>query len=122
MHPLADQAFQWWLCRLPKYNRGLVVAGVSAFAAYVLIGLLLLPASEGFEVTLFTLVLQSIGYLVIIALANICYLIGPLSESLLRPDDIHGYREKWYTLGSRFSFALPFSVPVMLLMVALLQR
>lgn len=121
MHPLADQAFQWWLGRLPKYNRGLVVAGVSAFVAYVLIGFLLLPASEGFEVTLFTLVIQSVGYLVIIALANICYLIGPVSESLLRPDDVHRYREKWHTLGSRLSFALPFSVPVMLLVVALLK-
>ncbi len=55
MHPLADQAFQWWLGRLPRYNRRLVIAGVSAFAAYVLIGFLLLPASEGFEVTLLPL-------------------------------------------------------------------
>ncbi|MDB6003016.1 MAG: hypothetical protein JWR15_3 [Prosthecobacter sp.] len=121
MHTLANASFQWWLSRLPKYNLGLIIAGVSAFIAYVLIGAVLLPATEEFEVTFFTFLLQGFGYLIMMAFANVCYLIGPASEIMLRPDDVSKYREKWYKLGCQFSFALPFCVPVMLMIVALLR-
>ena len=119
MQPLSNPSFQWWLGRLPKYNLAMIISGLSAFTAYGLIGFLLLPEKEGFEVTLFTTLVQGIGYLFMMAFANICYLLGPVSEILLRPDNVSLYREKWYTFGSRFSFALPFVAPVMLLAVAL---
>ena len=121
MHSLANASFQWWLSRLPKYNLGLVIAGVSAFFVYVLIGSLLLPAKDEFEVSFFTVLLQGIGYMIMMVIANVCYFIGPVSESVLRPDDVSQYREKFYKFGSRFSFALPFSAPLMLMIVALLR-
>jgi hypothetical protein len=120
MHSLADESFRWWLDRLPKYNLGLVIAGISAFIAYVLIGSLLLPATEEFEVTFFTLLVQGLGYLIMMVVANVCYFIGPVSESVLRPDDVVRYREKSYKFACQLSFALPFCVPVMLLIVAVL--
>lgn len=121
MHTLATASFQWWLSRLPKYNLGLVIAGVSAFIAYVLIGSLFLPATEEFEVTFFTVLLQGCGYVIMMVIANVCYLIGPASEIMLQPDNVSQYRQKWYKLGCQFSFALPFCVPVLLLVIALLN-
>ena len=121
MHPVANDSFRWWLERLPRYNLGLIIAGLSAFMAYLLIGTLLLPASAGFEVTFFSLLFQSIGYLILMVFANLCFLIGPVSESMLRPDDVASYRKKWHTLGCRLSFVLPFGAPLVLLLVAVLH-
>ncbi len=113
---------QWWASQMPKYNLGLAVAGVLAFIAYVIVGLGMLPPDEKFEVTAFTITFQGVGYLVMMAFANVCYLIGPASEIMLRPDDVSLYREKWYKLGCQFSFSLPFCVPALLLVVALLHE
>lgn len=121
MTHLPNAPFQWWLERLPRYNVGLAVAGFLAFTAYVLVGSLLLSDDEKFEVTFFTILLQGIGYLVLMVIANVCYMIGPVSEGILRPDDVRQYRERWYKLGCRFSFALPFCVPVLLLIMAVLR-
>lgn len=105
---------QWWSSQMPKYILGLAVAGILAFISYVIVGLGMLPPEEKFEVTVFTIMVQGFGYLIMMAFANVCYLIGPASEIMLRPDDVSQYREKWYKLGSQFSFSLPFCVPALL--------
>lgn len=116
--PLVETPFQWWLPRLPMYNVGLAVAGIVAFILYVIVGSLLVT---DFELNpLFTLV-QAFGYLVMMGVANVCYMIGPISESVLRPDDVRLYRDRWYNFGCRFSFALPFCIPVLVLLLAVLQ-
>lgn len=77
--PLVETPFQWWLPRLPLYNVGLAVSGMAAFILYVIVGV-----------------------------ANVCYMIGPISESVLRPDDVRVFRLRWFDFGCPFSFSLPF--------------
>lgn len=116
--PLVETPFQWWLPRLPLYNVGLAVSGIVAFIAYVIVGSLLV---EDFELDGFSTLLQGIGYLVMMGVANVCYMIGPISESILRPDDVWKYRLRWHHFGCRFSFSLPFCVPVLVVISAVVS-
>jgi len=110
--------FAWWSARRLRYNIGLVVAGILAFIAYAVIGSTLLPVDADFEVTLFTILFQGVGYLVMIAVANVCYFLGPLSERFVRPTDPERYRRICYRLGFWFSVLLPFSIPTLLAALA----
>lgn len=74
----------------------------------------MLPADADFEVTLFTTLFQGIGYLCMMDLADICSLLGPWSESIVRPRDPARYRRICFRLGFWFSLLLPFSIPVLL--------
>jgi hypothetical protein len=42
---------------------------------------------EGPEITVFTMAFQAVGYAVAMALANLLYGLGPLSEKLVRPSN-----------------------------------
>jgi hypothetical protein len=73
-------------------------------------------AMPGAEITLFTTAFQAIGYLFMMAVANVCYLAGPLSESLVKPTNLDRYRSITYWLGFWFSVLLPFSIPALVLL------
>lgn len=108
----------WWEQRRLRYNMGLVVAGLLAFICYV--GAvdrgISAGAMPGAEITLFTTAFQAIGYLFMMAVANVCYLAGPLSESLVKPTNLDRYRRITYWLGFWFSVLLPFSIPALVLL------
>lgn len=106
--------FRWWTRHQLRYNAGLAVAGVLAFIAYAVVGYGLLPASAEFEITLFTLLFQAIGYLAMMVVANLFYLLGPLAEIYLKPGDPDHFRRTCYTRGFCFSVALPFTIPLLL--------
>ena len=112
---VSPDAREWWGKRRFRYNIGLVIAGLLAFACYVAV------ADRGIssgampcaEITLFTTAFQAVGYLFMIGVANICYLAGPLSEGLIRPTNVDRYRRVMFQLGLWFSVLLPFTVPVL---------
>lgn len=107
----------WWEARRLRYNVGLILAGILAFTCYVVVCFTLLPrvldASE-IEVNLFTTLLQGIGYLLMMGVANVCFSLGPLTERIFRPNNVEGYRRTCYRLGFWFSALLPFSIPALL--------
>lgn len=113
-----QNAKSWWEQRRLRYNMGLVVAGLLAFICYV--GAvdrgISAGAMPGAEITLFTTAFQAIGYLFMMAVANVCYLAGPLSESLVKPTNLDRYRRITYWLGFWFSVLLPFSIPALVLL------
>ena len=111
----------WWSARRVRYNVALVVAGVLAFVAYAAVGSMLLSNDTEFEITVFTTLFQSIGYLCMIGLANVFYYLGPLSERLVRPSDPERYRRICFRLGFWFSVLLPFTIPTLLAMSAMSQ-
>ena len=71
----------WWEQRRLRYNIALVVAGVLAFAAYVVV------------------------------VDRDCYNLGRWSESVIRPANVDGYRRVAYWMGFWFSVLLPFAIP-----------
>jgi hypothetical protein len=105
-------AGNWWSHRRRRYNVALVGAGVLAFVAYAsVLQTRCLPAPE-VEITFFTTVVQAFGYLVAMAIANVCYNLGGWLETWLRPANIPAYRRWAWRLGLGFSVALPFTIPV----------
>lgn len=114
-------AEQWWSSRRPRYNRGLLISGFLAYSAYLVLGSILLSDSD-FEVTLFTLLFQGFAFLVMVVIANIFYTLGYVSERILRPKNPEKYREICYRLGYGFSVLIPFSVPVLVVISAIIFR
>lgn len=105
----------WWEKRRLRYNIALIVAGVVAFAVYVWVvdrGVSR-GTMAGAEITLFTIAFQAIGYLVMMAIANLCYRLGAYSEAVIRPTNVEGYRQITYWMGFWFSVLLPFTVPAL---------
>lgn len=109
----------WWAARRLRYNVGLVIAGILAFIAYVIVGSTLAPKDADFEITIFTTLFQGIGYLVMIGVANLFYFVGPLSERVVCPKDPDRYRRVCFQLGFWFSVLLPFCIPALLAVLAL---
>lgn len=114
----ATSSLAWWSKLRLRYNVALVVAGILAFIAYAAVGSTLLKNNTEFEITVFTTLLQGIGYLFMIGLANIFYFLGPLSERFVRPSDPERYRRICFRLGFWFSVLLPFSIPSLLAILA----
>jgi hypothetical protein len=112
---------RWWSARRRHYNIGLVIAGITDFIAYLIVLSVFSEALWDVEVTVFTTAFQAFAYLVCMALANACYQLGTLSERWLHPKNPTVYRHVTFALGFWFSVALPFSVPVLLVILALLH-
>ncbi len=111
-----DDASTWWSRRRFRYNVGLVVSGVLAFICYVIaLDGRIRDGSipHGAEITIFTTLFQAIGYLFMMAMANLCYFVGPLSESIVKPRDINNYRRVTFAMGFWFSVLLPFTIPAL---------
>jgi len=108
---------EWWEARRFQYNLYLAIAGLAAFACYVIICSTLLPRvldPGEIEISLFTTAFQAAGYLFMMGVANVCFFLGPLSERIIRPADVGRYRRICYRLGFWFSVGLPFSIPIAL--------
>jgi hypothetical protein len=108
----------WWESKRFQYNKGLVVAGITAFLTYAILGsILIAPYDQEFEITHFTIVFQGIGYLVMIAIANFLYLLGPFVDANFNRANNQQFRERLYLLGYWFSIALPFLIPLMVVII-----
>jgi len=121
--PIPDRR-TWWGQRRLRYNLGLAAAGFVAFIAYATVVSLaplgtLSPADDPPEVSGLTTAFQAVGYLIAMGIANICYGLGSLSERVLRPRDVMAFRRRAFAAGFAFSVALPFTIPVTVLVIVL---
>jgi len=110
----------WWSARRWRYNLGLVGAGIMAFVACLIVLGIFSDTLKDVEVTAFTIAFQAVGYLICMVIANVCYQLGPLTEHWLHPKNTTKYRRITFALGFWFSVALPFSIPMLLAIFALL--
>ncbi len=111
--PPAVDAAAWWGARRGRYNRALVAAGALAFLGYC--AALGARCPDTAEVTVFTTLFQGVGYLLAMALANVCYGLGPAVERLVPPAFRGRYRRWAFAAGLAFSAALPFCIPLLIL-------
>lgn len=111
----SSQIKEWWCEKRLLYNFGLVTSGILAFILYVVVGVnFIMPYDNDFEITLFTLFFQGFGYLMMMGLANLCYYMRVYLD-LNNPENSEKLRKDLFKLGFWFSFLLPFSIPIMLL-------
>ncbi len=114
-------AWQWWASQRRRYNIGLIVAGLAAFVCYVTVVFTFEERIPNAEITVFTTLFQGIGYLIMIGLANVCFFLGPIAEKTIRPKDVNRFRTITFGLGYWGSVALPFIIPVLLLIEVFVQ-
>jgi hypothetical protein len=111
------ETWRWWEGRRLRYNIGLAVAGAAAWTLFALqaVGFGASAFGEPFPITLSMTLGQGLIWLVIMGVANVLYLLGPISEPLLRPTDVGAYRRRMFGLGFWGSVALPFLFPAAML-------
>ncbi|MCX8525953.1 hypothetical protein OF897_18725 [Chryseobacterium formosus] len=110
-----SQIREWWNDKRYLYNLGLFISGIIAFVLYVIVGInLIMPYDEGFEITLFTIVFQGIGYLIMIVFANLLYSLGVAENLNHNKENTDDFRENLFNLGFWFSVSLPFLAPLWL--------
>jgi hypothetical protein len=115
---------QWWAARRRQYNIGLLVAGPVGLVCYglSLSRCIALRAPGDWEVTSFNVAVQSIAYLLVIGLANICYNLGRWCERFVPPTDIGRYRRMSFQCGFWLSVLLPLAPAAIWLTYCYLHR
>jgi hypothetical protein len=103
---------KWWAERRFRYNLALNMAGASAFLCYALAFEARCRNVAEAEITLATTVIQGMGYLLAIVIANGFYNLGYWSELWVKPKDPARFRARLFRLGLVFSVTLPFVIPV----------
>jgi hypothetical protein len=98
---------QWWLYKRIAYNKGLVIAGIIAFALYCVLGPIIIAPHEEFEVSLFTMTFQGCAYFIMICIANIFYTLGWIVDTSFNKSNSLLFRKRLFAVGYWFSFALP---------------
>ena len=113
-----DKLSLWWSRKRITYNIGLVVAGIVAFITYGIVGaILIMPYDSNFEITLFTTLFQSISYLIMMGIANICFYLGPITDKMVNKKKDEKISRRLFYMGFWFSVFLPFLIPIMLVVV-----
>lgn len=107
------EAWAWWEARRLRYNLGLAVAGLAAYSAFWLV-MLAFGQTQGLDMRALvaTTAFLGLGYMIVMAAANGCYLLGIGLEILLKPQDRGAFRARFWALGFWGSCALPFVLPV----------
>src|SRR5450432_1056510 len=112
----------WWKNRRRKYNVGLIISGITAFILYAILGsLLIAPYDHEFEITLFTIGFQGVGYLILMGVANLLYNLGPWADINYNKNNDPKFRQKLFNLGFWFSVCLPFAVPLLIVITYLIE-
>src|SRR5690242_5166694 len=104
---------QWWGGRRLRYNLSVVVACAVAFILYAGVVWSFQNRLPDVEITGFTVMAQAIGFLFALALANVCYFLGPMLERLLSPRNLGAFRRGAFGLGLGFSMLLIFCPPTL---------
>ena len=108
-------SWQWWESRRLRFNIGLIIAGFLAFILYLIVYFSYsnrIPME--IDMTIFTILFQSVAYFFYMLLANVLFCLGAISENLPRMRSIESHRKFAYTIGFFLSVSLPFLAPVLL--------
>jgi sterol desaturase/sphingolipid hydroxylase (fatty acid hydroxylase superfamily) len=107
----------WWESNRKKYKKGLVVSGITAFLAYAILGsCLIAPYDHEFEITLFTISFQGVGYWIMMQIANLFYDLGYYIDNRFSTEGNLVFSQRLFNLGFWVSVALPFLIPIMIIL------
>ena len=110
----------WWSARRKRYNITLIAAAPLSLVATLAVWGLFEERLPCLEITGVSIILGFPLFLMGLLLANICYLLGPLSELMVRPRNVVLYRTWVYRAGTAFSLLLVLSPALVNLVSALL--
>jgi hypothetical protein len=98
----------WWAAHRLRYNAILLLGAAVSLVSLLAVWWLFESRLPCLEITGFSFLVSGFFFLVSLALANLCYFLGPLAEGLLHPKDIQGFRHRALALGTGFSLVLIF--------------
>lgn len=110
----------WWSARRKRYNVALIIAAPLSLVATLTVWWLFEDRLPCLEITGFSILAGFPLFLIGLALANICYLLGPLSERIVHPRNVTSFRAWVYRAGLAISVLLVFA-PAILNLIAALQ-
>ena len=101
-------ATDWWAAHRWRYNAVLLLGAIASFFCLFVIAWLLSARLPCLEITAFSVAFGGMAFLAGLALANICYGLGPLSERWLQPKNALAFRRVAFALGTVSSLLLIF--------------
>jgi hypothetical protein len=111
--PLSSDAWMWWQARRLQYNLTLAIGGWAAYAIAIAENYAFghpvwrdVPGALGMTTFL------GAAYLLVMGVANVCYLLGPAIEGWVKPEDIGQYRKSAYAMGRWGSLLVPLTFPL----------
>jgi len=117
-----SDAWAWWEARRLNYNLTLAVGGLVAYALTVAISYAFHhPVWSDWPGALGMTLFLGVGYLLVMGVANVCYLLGAIVEGWSHPVDIAAYRRRAWLLGRWGSLIVPFSFPLVQLALQIAQ-
>lgn len=117
-----SDAWTWWEARRLKYNLTLAIGGGVAYAMAVAVNYAFgHPVWSDWRGALGITLFLGVGYLLVMGVANVCYLLGPAAEGWNHPADVDAYRRRAWALGRWGSLLVPFSFPLVLLAISIAQ-
>jgi hypothetical protein len=112
----ASDVWTWWQARRLRYNLMLAACGwVAYFTAIALSYGFGEPLWSGARQALSMTLFLGTGWLVVMGVANVAFLLGPAVEGWIRPADVPRYRRTAWGMGLWGSAAVPFLFPLLLL-------
>ncbi|HWD68119.1 MAG TPA: hypothetical protein VG227_09190 [Caulobacteraceae bacterium] len=117
-----SDAWAWWEARRLKYNLTLAIGGAVAYALAIGMNYVFgRPVWSDWRGALGMTLFLGVAYLLVLGVANVCYLLGPTIESWSRPTDVDAYRRRAWGLGRWGSLVVPLSFPLALLAMSIAQ-
>ena len=105
-------SWSWWEARRLRYNVALIVSGLAAYA--ICIGLFYafgIDLMKDWRPATSMTIVAGVSYVGFMIVANLCYLLGPVIESLIKPQDADSFRHRLFALGFWVSGLAPFTFP-----------
>lgn len=111
--PIDPSAWAWWEKRRLGYN---IALGLAGWAAYGLNATMFYAFHHPIWMSLQGAVGMTIflgtGFLLVMGVANILFLLGVLTESIVAPANREAFRKHAFALGFWGSIAVPFIFPL----------
>jgi len=108
----------WWKSQRSRYNKALIISGLASFISYVLVvEFYANPKGADIEISIFAILFQGLGFMIILGIANLLYNLGAFSEKILNPVDVESYRNLTFRIGYYFSIILPIIVPPLVFVI-----
>ena len=95
------------------------LAGAAAAAGWLAYGLFVAefyafgrPVWKNWQGAVSMTLFLGAAFLMLMGIANVCFLLGPWTEKVARPDNVQGFRNTAWRMGFFGSLAVPFLFPL----------
>ncbi len=110
---MSGETWTWWQARRLRYNIALGAAGWIAYGLFVTefyaFGR---PVWKDWQGAASMTLFLGAAFLVLMGIANVCFLLGPWTEKVARPVNVQDFRTTAWRMGFFGSIAVPFLFPL----------